>query len=65
MLTSLIIATVSVVYHCNFCYSNLATPYRKHKFVCGCYKLVDKANYNLVAAKVVTPLLPHCYNLGN
>ena len=24
-------------------------PYRKHKLVCGCYKIVDKVNYNLVA----------------
>ena len=23
--------------------------YRKHKLVCGCYKLADKVNYNLVA----------------
>ena len=33
-------------------------PYRKHKLVCGCYKVVDKVNYNLVAT-----LLQGCDNL--
>ena len=33
-------------------------PYRKHKLVCGCYKVVDKVNYNLVAT-----LLQSCDNL--
>ena len=35
-----------------------AAPYRKHKLVCGYYKVVDKVNYNLVAT-----LLQGCDNL--
>ena len=37
---------------------NWPYPYRKHKLVCGCYKVVDKVNYNLVAT-----LLQGCDNL--
>ena len=29
-------------------------PYRKHKLVCGFYKVVDKVNYNLVATLLIT-----------
>ena len=37
---------------------NQRNPYRKHKLVSGCYKVVDKVNYNLVAT-----LLQGCDNL--
>ena len=33
---------------CSSCLQ-LWLPIQKHKLVCGCYKVVDKVNYNLVA----------------
>ena len=39
---------------------------RKYKVVQACYYLVNKVNFNLVAAlsQGCTTLLPHCNNLG-